>query len=351
MKMKNIIYIAIALVLFAACKDETTTNNTDIETPVKVLEVKPDEIKEFINSTGTVKAMSEVALKSEMVGKYSLQTNPKSGRKYSMGDKVKKGDVIIRLEDREYENNIALDAKVLDLKIKEQNFTKQTSLHKKGGVTLLDLRNSEVALINARYSHESAILKLKKMEIVAPFNGVIIDIPYYTNGNNVVSGSDMVTMMDYSKMYMEFNLPAKNITNIKRKQKVIVTNYNLPNDTIYGKVSEISPAISTETRTFKGKIEVTNSELRLRPGMFINADIVTKSKRDVIVIPKEIITSQRGKKYVFIADKKSAKRRKIKTGIENSEYVEIIKGLKFEDRLIIEGYQTLRDKSKIKVIR
>lgn len=350
--MKKITTIlAASIITLTACNDKRTSTGTVVETPVKVEEIKASSIKQFVNTTGTVMSVKEVLLKSEMTGKYRLQRNPKTGRTYAMGDKVKKGEVIIKLEDKEYENGIAIDAKKLDLDIKKQNFTKQKSLHKKGGVTLLDLRNSEVALINSKYSYENAQLSLDKMSIKAPFDGVLVDIKYYTEGTKVASGSDMISMMDYSKMHMEFNLPAKNITQINKRQDVLITNYNLPNDTLSGSVSEISPAISTETRTFKGKIVVNNPDLTLRPGMFVNADIVTQESKNTIVIPKDIITTNRGKKYVFIVDKKTAKQVKIRTALENKNFVEVKKGLNMNDRIVISGYQTLRDRSKVKVIR
>ena len=349
--MKKILYILIAVIISASCNEETSENNSDIEIPVRVIELKPTSIKEVINTTGTVMATSEALLKSEIQGTYTLQINATTGKLYTMGDRVKKGDLIIKLEDKEYENGIAIDAKELDFKIKEQNYTKQKSLYKKGGVTLIDMRNSEVSLINSKYSKQNAILKLNKLRILATFDGIIVDLPYYTVGNKIKAGSNMVKIMSYKTMIMNFNLPAKNFTKIKKNQKVIISNYNLPDDTLYGKISEISPEISTETRTFKGKIVINNPKLKLRPGMFINSDIVTKNRKNTIVIPKEIITTQYGKKYVFIAKNKTAKRIHIKTGLESHYDIEVVKGLKLKDRLIIEGYQTLRDRSKIKILR
>src|SRR5690606_3116097 len=93
----------------------------------------------------------------------------------------------------------------------------------------------------------------------------------------------------YSNMYMNINLPENTIAQIKPGQDVLVTNYTLPEDTLAGKVTELSPAISTETRTFTGKIEITNPDLKFRPGMFAKADIITDQKDSAIVIPKDII--------------------------------------------------------------
>jgi membrane fusion protein, multidrug efflux system len=352
--MKNIKFLPLIIVLaaFAACNQQGQSESADLAVPVSVEDIKFQSIQQFVSTTGTVKATSEVTLNSEMTGEYFLQTNPATGRPFKLGDRVNKGQSIVRFENEEYVNNLALDAVKLNLEISEQEFEKQKSLYEKGGVTLRELRNSEVSKTNAQYNFENAQIQLAKMKIEAPFSGVITELPYYTNGTRVATGSPMFTLMSYDEMYLNINLPEKNISELKIGQEVLVTNYTLPEDTIPGKVTELSPAISTETRTFSGKIEISNPTLKLRPGMFVKADIITDQKDSTIVIPKDIIMTGGRGKYVFVVGRNSAADdRWITTGIENQNFVEVLEGLQPNDRLIIRGYETLRDNSKVKIIR
>ena len=100
-------------------------------------------------------------------------------------------------------------------------------------------------------------------------------------------------------MYMDVQLPEKYISVIKPGQLVKLTNYTIPDDTITGRITQLSPAINADTRTFKGNITVNNPDYLLRPGMFVKADIVTNHKDSVIVIPKNIILSRQRGKTVF----------------------------------------------------
>lgn len=352
--MKTILFIPLIFtaLLFVSCNNQGQSESTELAVPVSVEDIKPNSIRQFITTTGTVNATSQMVINSEMAGDYYLQTNPATGRPFRLGDKVSEGQVIIRLENEEYENNIAIEAVKLNLEISEQEYEKQKSLYEKGGVTLYELRNSEVSKTNARYNYENAQIQLAKMNIVAPFTGVITELPYYTKGMRVASGSHMVTMMSYNKMYIEINLPEKNIAEVKTDQKVLVTNYTLPEDTLTGSVTELSPAISSETRTFSGIIEIQNPALKFRPGMFVKADIITASKDSTIVIPKDVILSGGRGKYVFVVGRNSnADDRWITTGLENQDYVEVLEGLEINDRLIVGGFETLRDNSKVKIIR
>ncbi len=352
--MKNIkLLLMMAAVGVAAisCNNQTQSETTELAVPVSIENVKKSSISQYINTTGTAKSIYEVALTSELTGAYNLQTNPVTGKPFKLGDRVKEGQVIIRFEDDEYVNGLAIEAKKLNLDISKDEYEKQKSLYEKGGVTLRELRNSEVSTTTAQYDFESAEIRLAKMNIIAPFSGVIVELPYYTKGTRVTSGQAMVSLMSYDKMYVDINLPEKNISEVKLGQDVLITNYTISEDTLVGTVSELSPMISSETRTFGGKLLINNPELKLRPGMFVKADIITAKKDSVVVIPKNIILTGNRGKYVFVVERNSAADdRQIVTGIENSDYVEVMEGLKVNDRLIIKGFETLRDNSKVKII-
>ena len=93
-------------------------------------------------------------------------------------------------------------------------------------------------------------------------------LPYFTPNVEIASGETMVGLMDYSQMYMEIALPENTIDKVKVGQKVLVTNYNIESDTLSGLVTQLSPAINEDTRTYTGYITINNPELKLRPGMF-----------------------------------------------------------------------------------
>lgn len=350
--MNNIKYIILfaAFVAIFGCATRQESETTDLAIPVSIEDVRLQMIQQYVNTTGTAKATQEVVLSSEMAGTYKRLNNPATGRPYKLGDRVRAGQVIIRLEDEEYVNNIALSSRKLNLEISEQEYEKQKSLYEKGGVTLRELRNAEVTATNARYDYENAQLGLSKMDIIAPFTGVIVDLPFYTPGTRVNSGSQMVSLMSYENMFLEINLPEKSISEVALGQNVIITSHTLTDDTLKGVVSELSPAISTETRTFKGKITIDNPEMKLRPGMFVKVDIVTAQKDSAVVVPKSLVLSSGRGKIVFVVEQSTAIERRITTGIENQEYSEVISGLSVGDRLVVRGFETLRNNSKVKVI-
>jgi len=348
---KSIFIIAASIIVFTGCRNQEPNLNADVEVPVSVENIKLKSIEEFINTTGTAFPKGEITLKSKIAASYYLEKNPETNRLWQLGDKIKAGALIARLEDKEYVNSIKLETNQLNMELSESELKKQESLYEKGGVTLKDLKTASINYENAKSTVENSKLQLDKTRVVAPIDGVIVDLPYYTQSTQIETGSAIARIMDYQVMYMDVQLPEKYISVIKPGQLAKLTNYTIPQDTIVGSITQLSPAINAETRTFKGNISVNNPKYLLRPGMFVKADIITNHKDSVIVIPKNIILSRQRGKTVFTFDRGVVAEKIIETGLENITEVEVTKGLAKNERIVISGFETLSNKSKVKIIK
>jgi membrane fusion protein, multidrug efflux system len=349
---KSLILILATVVAAVSCKTTTQNLNADVEIAVSVETISLKSIEEYVNTSGTAYPIGEIDVKSEITANYYLEKNPRTGKLWQLNDIVKAGDLIARLEDQEYINSVKLATTELNLELTESELKKQESLYEKGGITLKDLKTASINNENAKTSLSSAKLSMAKTKVTAPIDGVIVELTYYTQGTRVSSGSKVVKIMNYEKMYMSVQLPEKYISTIKPGQIVKLTNYTIPKDTIIGNISQLSPAINSDTRTFLGNIMINNPKYLLRPGMFVKADIVVVHKDSVIVIPKSMILSRQRGKTIFIIDRDgTASERIIQTGLENLNDVEVTGGLVKNDRIVTTGFETLSNRSKVKIIK
>jgi multidrug efflux pump subunit AcrA (membrane-fusion protein) len=85
--------------------------------------------------------------------------------------------------------------------------------------------------------------------------------------------------------------------------------------------------------------------------MYVKGEIVVASARNTIVVPKEIIVSKQRGNSVFIVEKGIAYERIVEFGLENPREVQIISGLKLDEQVVIKGFETLRDRSKVKEMK
>ena len=199
--------ILLSHMLMTACSNQQSGSTVELASPVSVTEVQESFIKKYNTTSGTALSIAEVELTSEMAGEYHLQINPRTKQPFKLGDKVMAGETIAKLSSKQYENDIAIDSKKLSLEIAEQDEIKKRALYEKGGVTQSEVRNAEVTITNAKYSYENALISLDKMNVKAPFTGIIVNLPHYTKDVELASGSSIASIMNYEQMIMEINLP------------------------------------------------------------------------------------------------------------------------------------------------
>jgi membrane fusion protein, multidrug efflux system len=350
-KPKYAILSLILLSMLSSCSPEDSSIKTEIKIPVSVVSIKPQSISRFIETTGTVYPSKEGLIKSELSGSYKLQRNPATGKPFALGDAVKAGQVLIRIQDKEFANNLQIESKKLNLELAENNLRKQQSLYDKGGVTQTELKNASIEHVTAKYAYENAEIQMSKMAIRVPFDGVIVELPYHTDGVKIDQGQELFKVMQYDKLLMDVKLPEKHLPELTLDQMVQISNYNVARDTVYGRISQISPIINAETRTFQSVLQINNEKRLLRPGMFIKAFILSEKRDSTIVIPKETVISRQDGKVVFTVENGIATEKKITTGLENTDVIEVVSGLKINDRLVTSGFETLRNKSKVSIIQ
>ena len=208
--MKKSIFIILATAFAViSCKNQNQNLNADVEVPVSVQDASLKSIEEYVNTSGTAFPIGEILVKSEITANYFLEKNPRTGKAWQLNDKIRTGDLIARLEDQQYINDIKLETTKLNLELTESQLAQQQSLFEKGGVTLFDLKTAEINKANAKSALVSANLSMAKTRIIAPIEGVIVGLPYYTQGIRVNTGSDIVEIMDYQMMYMNVQLPGQ----------------------------------------------------------------------------------------------------------------------------------------------
>ena len=138
-----------------------------------------------------------------------------------------------------------------------------------------------------------------------------------------------------------------------------------PNEKFIGKVNLVNPTLDAMTRTARVEIIINNKDLKLKPGMFANVEVITKEKTNVPVIPdyaiieKTALDYSRGKigtgkvtieKFVYTVHDSIVVKQQVETGIENNNLVEILSGLNAGDIIVTQGQHVLLDSSFVNVV-
>jgi RND family efflux transporter MFP subunit len=106
-----------------------------------------------------------------------------------------------------------------------------------------------------------------------------------------------------------------------------------PDEVFEGRVSNISPAVNQQTRTFTVEILVSNPRGRLKPGFFAKGAILTERDDNVLAVPQAALSTLAGVSSVYVIENGAVRQQNIKLGVQEGDFYEVLEGLKGNETL------------------
>ncbi|MBI3695340.1 MAG: efflux RND transporter periplasmic adaptor subunit [Acidobacteria bacterium] len=358
--MKYAVAASLAVLLLSACQRKDPGPVRAAEAPAvqaAVVEVKAEPFAGTVPVTGTLVSTARVDVKAEIIG-HVVRFDKEEG------DSVTAGETVVWLDEENYrlasgqaESGVqvaeaALEkARVLEAHSRAEH-ERARNLLQSGGITDKDLKLAQTAerdaraqvelaaaqLAQARATLEVARKKLRDCRIKAPVTGEIQK--KFVNPGAYVEGPTLLfTLVDNRKLELESPVSSSELAPVRPGQKVSFLVNSYPGETFLGRVQEINPAVDTESRSAKVRIQVNNSSRKLKAGMFAEGEILTGVESRAIIVPATAIYRDDGsakESFVFVVQNAKAVRRPVRIGRERDSRLEITAGLKPGDLLITE---------------
>lgn len=222
---------------------------------------------------------------------------------------------------------------------------------------------SEIQFLQAKTNYNAQLKavaqmksQLSKTVIRAPFTGTIDDI-VTEKGSVVGPGTPIMRIVSLNNMYLDAEVPEKNINSVKKGSDVIV-NFPVLGETLNTKISQVSNYINPENRSFNIQIAVPNKNGKIKPNLTSKIQIKDYSNPKAITVPISIISENaEGEQYLYIADNLDkngnaiAKKVIVTTGQSQDGLIEITEGIKDGDKIINEGARSVKDGQKVSIIK
>ena len=339
--MRNLILIILASVLLTSCG----SNEGSIEKKEKlpVVKVKPIEVRNFTESyniVGVVKPYDEATLSSEEGGLITYLRVDK-------GDRIGRGQTIARLKKdvdfASYEQSLA------QYELAKSNFERTENLYLDNVATEQQYTDAKLQLDIAEKTVDVYWRRLSKSTVRSPINGVV-DEKYMFRGEVSAPGSPIVKIVDVSRVKVSAGIPERYINDVSKGSKVKITFDILPGEEYNGIVSYVSPTLSKINRTFEIEVVLDNPDRKLKPEMSANVQVTRFSVDNAITLSQDLVVDFGEEKYVFVLENDIVKKRTVTIGGRNGNKILIESGLNLGDKLIYEGFQSLVDGDKVKVI-
>lgn len=354
--MKKIAKIAIAAVVLAGVAYYFSGNGPKQNSYVTT-KLEKGNITEKITASGTINPISTVNIGTQVSGSISEIY-------VDYNSQVKKGQLLAQIDPALFEATVAQRRAALDiakaqvnvekngLVYNKKNLERIKSLNKSKYSTDKDLElaqkdydNSiaQVALQEAQVEQAQAALNSAEIDlhyskIVSPVDGIVVSKEVEV-GQTVAASFQTPTLFnvaeDLTKMQIEASVVEADIAKVKDGQTVEFSVDSYPDETFYGIVTQVrnNPITTSNVVTYEVIIEIDNKDLKLKPGMTANVEIITSEKQDVWLVPNKAmrfyITDENGEKQrykdkgIWILNKGIPQRITVSTGIMDEDNTEV----------------------------
>lgn len=279
----------------------------------------------------------------------------------SLGAKVSIGTPLFELDKEQMQNayNQALagynqaDAAFTNAK---SDFERIKLLYEEGAVSKQQYEQAQLqyntayqALTQSQSTLNNAKDNLENCVVTSPIDGYVTLINI-NEGEIASQASAAVVVANIDTVEIETSISENLINKINIGNSVKVFVKSASDQAFIGTISELSPAPAQGSLTYPLKISIDNKDTLIKSGMFAEVRIVSASKENVLTVPSDSVIIKNGETVVAVIEDDHAVFKKVKTGIDNNQYVEIVEGLNENEKVIYEGQNYVDEDSQVTVI-
>ena len=351
-------------------------------TVYKTQKIENGDIMESITASGTINPLSTVSVGSQASGRIAeiyvdYNSVVKKGQLLALIDQenakatVQQREAALEIAKAQVdveENNIKYYKKALNRisKLNASKYSTEKDLEAAerdydNAVAQLALEQAQVK--QALASLNSAQTELSYTEIKAPVDGIVISKAVEV-GQTVAASFETPELFsvaeDLTKMQIEASVVEADIAKVKEGQKVRFTVDSYADDYFYGTVTQVrNEAITTSNVvTYTVVIGIDNSDMKLKPGMTANVEIITAEEKGVMLVPNQALRfyiddSDNAKRYkdrgVWIIKNGHPERVTVKIGVSDDDNTQILEStLKIGDEVIVSKELSAANTQKMK---
>jgi len=346
---------------------------------VSVSQIYPSQTFTLLNASGYVVAQRKAAVASKITGRLDSLL-------VSEGSRVKKGQIIARLENEDAVaareqakanlNTAKANLEQARAEFKEATLTfeRNKRLIVSGSISQVEYDNSEIRFGRAKASIDSAKAAIKASIaalrgstvaeeyalIKAPFDAVVLtknaDIGDIVTplGAAANAKAAVVTIADMSSLEVEADVSESNLSLIKLQQPCLIQLDALPESRFNGIVKTIVPTADRTKASIMVKVGFVDNDPRILPEMsakvaFLSRPVKQEEMKSRTAVGKTALVNRQGKNVAFVVTGNEAVETTVQIGEEFGDMIEILSGLKSGDKIVLKPLEKLKTGSKIKI--
>ena len=305
------------------------------------LTLKPERLEDKISLPAEVEAFEDLWVKAEVKGQV-LDIPAKEGQS------VKKGQLLVRLDDRDYRSRLArIEA---NFRLAKQDYGRMATLVQKNIAAESKLDEIEARFEELKAQRSEAQLSLDRTRITAPISGQLNEIKA-KKGDLLDVNQQVAQILQFKKVKVTVGVPESDVAAVFDLNEAEVIIEALGNRKVKGKKIFLSRQPRTLARLYDLELMVPNPDGRILPGMFGQVELVKRVFDQALAVPLYAVITHGDESFVYVEKDGKAERRLIKLGVLVGWQVHVEAGLNPGDRVIVVGQRFLDDGQAVKIIK
>jgi membrane fusion protein, multidrug efflux system len=230
----------------------------------------------------------------------------------------------------------------------QQQLSRIETLRERGFATQSSLDAQVASASAARAQAAQARASIGERVIRAPFSGWV-SLRNISAGAVVSSGTEIATISDISTVKLDFPVPETLLSTIRPGLTIDARSAAYPDQPFRGQVATVDPVIDPNTRAVTVRARLPNPDGKLKPGMLLTVSIETVPRMSLSV-PELAVVGEGDRRFVYTLDAEGiARRTEVRTGLRSAGRIEILEGLKPEQKVVTDGVVKLSDGVKVRL--
>jgi RND family efflux transporter MFP subunit len=363
--MRMLLLGLLAAALAAGCSKPAETNEGRKDrgpVAVRTARVERRDISEILRFTGEIESPLSVQVVPKVPGRLEALALA-SGAEATEGVEVKQGEVLARIDSRDWAAHVALaEAQMRQAEVTaadrerergrlEALFTDEVATEQARDAAVTAHDSAQAALAQARAQLELAKVNLDETVLRAPMDGVVA-ARHVDPGAMVGPGTPIVQIAQMDPLRLMVAVPARLLPLLEAGRTWIEVESDVyPGKTFSATVNRIFPAVDPATRTLRVEVLLENPKehggWRFRPGMYATAQLTLATSPGALTVPATAVVRVLGRKLVFVVRDGRVVAAEVRTGIRSGADIEIAEGLSEGDEFVVMGQNKLTDGAAI----
>ena len=192
------------------------------------------------------------------------------------------------------------------------------------------------------------------MTLYAPFTGMVtarnIDAGHLVQPGKTSSDKPLFVVVQADTLRIFVDVPDSDAALLEPKSEAVIRVPALGGGTFTGTVTRTAWVLNPVTRTLRAEIDLPNADGKLRPGLYVYADLKIAERKDVLALPRAAVGAQDNQAFCLSIDGGKIVRKPLVTGLRTADEVEIVSGLSGDEQVVAGNIAAYRDGQSVEAV-